>query len=526
MDVQCARTFLQEMRIRAEDPNTSVHGLRAFLLPLYGMDERQMSAVFRSAAQHFEGTGNSVNLFWVGKRDIPGSWVDVCSVVCVNSFVIVLQFENRIQHRNNFSRFVNNWLKKQGTPEEVIDKIVRWARVFTTREGEAMGLKCESPLEIDAEIRGDFERLRLLARPENEDESRELRSVLGRCTEWMEENDIPEEISDLPVDELFEAIIQHSTSGGASAFVPSDGLAVVDRNAVQLCDVAPEDEHLQRPTGPPTSYGPGGSETPILTNEADDPAEDSCDELERELLVANQTAVPTNPGEQLRLQRRVHEPSGYLLFKTSVELPVLIAHRPKQRMSTDDVAEVLVEQFRKKHGDAPEPGGFKDAMLKIAKCYREVVDEGRLAQRDRVALILPALTVAYKKLFNRKAPTISTELAGEISRVVLQSKCKNCGASFIPSDQSLYDSDANGVEVAVGKKSYNTRDFCEARCEQRWQCFRCRCGRPLQRGRLGWFDPKCSTCGTGRPILGFTEMDNLLRGLDRHQHVKQYYPRF
>ena len=183
--------------------------------------------------------------------------------------------------------------------------------------------------------------------------------------------------------------------------------------------------------------------------------------------------------------------------------------------------------FRCKFGET-EPSSFKSAVLQIAGCLREAVSEGRLIQKDRLSLILPLLTAAYKMLFGRKAPSISTELKDEISRIVLQSKCcKNCGESFVPSDQSLYDSDANGVEVVVGKKAYDSRSFCEARCEQRWQCFRCRCGRPLLKDALGlWLMPRCSTCGVGRPILSRLETDNLLSGLDRHHHVKQFYPRF
>jgi hypothetical protein len=291
----------------------------------------------------------------------------------------------------------------------------------------------------------------------------------------------------------------------------TDGLTVVDRDSVQICDAAPEDGRIRRLTDPPT--------TPALADEPDDPV-DSCDELEREL-VANQTAAPTNSAEQFQLQRRVHEPSGYVLYKTSVALPMLTAYQPKQKLSADDVAEVLVEQFHCKYATT-EPGSFKGAMLQIAECYREMVDAGRLVRKDRLSLVIPLLTSTYKKLFGRKAASIGAELKDEISRIVLlHSKCKNCGKSFVPSDQSLYGSGAGGNETVVGKKAYNTREFCEARCEQRWQCFRCRCGRPLQKDRMGlWLMPRCSTCGVGRPILSRLETDNILSGLDRHHHVR------
>ena len=521
MDVQCARSYLQEMRIRVVDSVVATQTFKSFVIILHPMDEREVSVFFRSAAHHFEGGVHPAEVFFIGKRDVPGGWVGMTGVACVNCFVAILQFEKATM-KANFTRFLCNWLKKQCIPEKVIDKVAQQSRVFTTREAEAMGLRYASVVEVDAETRSDFERLRQLARPDNERESKELRCLLGKCTDWMEENDIPDEICDLPVDELFDAVIQYSTSGGASASVPSDGLAVVDRNTVELCDAAPGDETSRHAAGPPTTYGPGGPETPAL---ADDPV-DSCDELEREL-VANQTvAAPPNPAEQLRLQRRVHEPFGYVLFKNAVEVPVLTVSHPKQRLTADEVADVLVEQFRKKYAEA-EPGSFKTAVLQIAGCFRDAVDEGRLSQRDRLSTILPMLTAAYKKLFGRKAASISTELKDEISRIVLQSKCKNCGGSFVPSDQSLYDSDENGVEIVIGKRHYDSLSFCEARCEQRWQCFRCRCGRPLQPGRLGlWFKPKCSMCGVGRPMMGFTEMNNILSGLDRHHQVRQFYPRF
>ena len=521
MDVQCARSYLHEVRIQVVDSVVATQTFKSFLIILHAMDEREVSVTFRSAAQHFEGGGNPADAFWIGKRDLPGAWVGVGSVACVNCFVAILQLEKSTM-KANFTRFLCNWLKRQCIPEKVIDKVAQQSRVFTTREAEAMGLRYVSVVDVDPEIRSDFERLRRLARPEDEQQSREMRMLLGKCTDWMDENDIPDEIYQLPVDELFEAVIQYSTSGGASASVPSDGL--VDRNTVELCDAAPEDDRTQHPTGPPTSYGPVGHETPALADEPDDPV-DSCDELEREL-VENQAVAPSDPAEQLRLQRRVHESFGYVLFRASVKMPVLTASHPKQRVTVDEAADVLVEQFRKKYGET-EPGSFTTALLQIAGCFRDAVDEGRLAQKDRLSLILPMLTVAYKKLFERKAASISTDLKDEISRIVLQSKCKNCGGGFVPSDQSLYDSDANGVEVVVGKRNYDTRNFCEERCEQRWQCSRCRCGRPLQAGRFGlWINPRCSMCGVGRPVLGRLEMDNILSGLDRHHHVRQFYPRF
>jgi hypothetical protein len=528
------------MHIELEDPDKLARGWNTYLLPLHGIGERELSVVFRSAVHHFEG-GHSANLFFMGQLDIPGIWAGLGDVACVSSYVVVIQFECRML-KANFERYISNWLKKQYIPEQVIDKVARRSRVFTTHLCEAMGIRYESPVEIDAGVRNDFERLRQLARPENEQESQELLQLLGKCTDWMEDNDLPDEVFDLPAEKLIDAVTHYSTSRGTSAPRLTDALMVVDRNLVQICDTRPtsmpvdklievvasaspvdelevggnivqSDNHT---AGPPTIYGPPAST---------DHPEDSCDELERELVAANQAVVPTNSAEQFRLQRRVHEPVGYMLYKTSVGLPVLTAHRPMHKLSTDDVAEILVTRFRQKHGET-EPGSFKDAMLQITGCLQDAIREGRVAQKDRLSVILPPLTAAYKKLFNRKAASLNDEVKGEISRVLLRSRCKNCDQSFVPSDTSLYGSDAAGVEVVVGQRSYNSREFCGERCEQRWHCFRCQCGRPLQKGRLGWLTPRCSMCGVGRPVYGRVEMDNILSGLDRHHHVRQFYPRF
>ena len=522
VDIGCTKTFLQEMRIRTEASSVVVPVFTTFLLCLHDMEERELSAVFRSAAQHFQSGGNPANLFWVGKRDVPGSWVDTGNVAHVNTFVAILQFEEAML-KTNFTLKTRNWLKKLCLPDQAIDKVARLSRVFTIRECESMDIRFESPLEVDADVRGDFERLREIAQPENEEESRELRQLLGKCTEWMEDNDLPDEFFEMPNDKLIEAITQYSDSGGASASMLTDGLVAIDRNTVQICDASPEDGSTQRPTGPPTKYGPGGLETPALADKPDDA--DSCDELEHELL-AYQAVAPAMSAQQFhQLQRRTHEPAGHLLYKNSVELPVLTVHRPKQRLTNDDVTEILVGQFHRKHGTT-EPGGFTDTMLQLAECYREVVDEGRLAQKARVVVILPLLAAAYKELFGRRAASVSTELKDKISRIVLGSKCKHCGTHFVPSDQSLYGSDADGNEVVVGKKAYNTQNFCEPRCEERWQCLRCRCGRPLQMGKYGWLDPKCSMCGVGRPVVNRVQRENILLGADRFSHLHRFYPRF
>ena len=515
MDVQCAQMYLHEMHIAELDSTiAAIQAFNSFLVPLHVMDQKEVGVMFRSAAQLFESNRKVVvDCCFFGKHEIPGTYVNIgaARVTCV---IAVIQLEKRIM-KANFSRWLSTWLTKQGISEKTVDLVVSHSRVFTTRDAASLGLRCTKAIDIDPETRNNFERLRSLAQPEDEQQSKDFRELLVTCNTWMEEHDIPDEVCNLPVEQLHDAVIQYSTSGGASTAASSDGLAIVDRNVVEICDV-----HMG-PTGPPTTYGPAAGQ------KIESPADDSCDELEREL-VKNQTREPpSDPAEQVRLQRREHKTPGYALFRASTT-PTLSASSPKQRVTLDESADILVEQFHEKYGDTGAgAGSFSTSMLQIAACYRAAVDDGRLGQKDRLSTILPMITTSYKRLFERKAAAVSTELKDNLTRIVLRSKCKECGSGFVPSDQSIYGLDDNGVEVVVDKKGFDTRSFCGDRCEQRWQCFRCQCGRPLQPGRFGlWIKPKCSMCAVARPMLSFRERDNILAGLDKNHHTKQCYRRF
>lgn len=523
MDVRCAKVYLHEMPIVAETSDRGRHqGLHTFTVCLHDVGPPEQQVMFRSAPQLFEGHGNSANLFYMGKCDVPGSWVKRDDVRSVESLVAIIQFSNSMTHWFNFKRYLVTWLKKLGMPNETQDRIVRQSRVFTTRECEAMNLRYKSPVELDTEIKDKLERLReIAAKPKTREESQELLGLMGECVEWMEKNDLPDEICDLPPDELCDAVVEYSNSSRTTAPMLTDGLVTVDRHTVQLCDAQPDSSDGLALADRPSS----SSSAPPADH--DDPV-DSCDELEKELVAYN-NATQEDSGEFSRIARREHESAGLLLFKPddSGELPVLTAHHPKQKKSADDVAEVVKERYQHKHG-TDEPPNFKSAMLQIAGCYRELVDEGRLVQQDRLSrMILPALTEAYRKLFRRKAASISEELKKEIVKIVLNNKCKQCGKTFCPSDPMLYGCDARGNEVAASKKAYNTRDFCEQRCEDLYKIFRCKCGRPLQKGTLGWLNAKCSTCGPRKSLpMSFTEMNNLLSGVARNFDVKRFYPTF
>ena len=520
MDVRCAKVYLHELPIEADAPERQQsQGVRTMLIVFHGVGQQEQQVMFRSASQHFEGHGNRAILFYMGKCDIPGCWIQGIDVRSTESFVAVIQFSKAMPACTHFSRYLRNWLKKLHVSEATQDRIVRQSRVFTTRECEALNLRFETPVVgLDPEIRGTFERLREIAKPETREESQELLRLMGECSEWMEKNDLPDEISDLPVDELCDAVVRYSASGRTTAPMLTDGLVTVDRHTVQLCDASDGSDGLA-----PVGRSSSSSAPPT---DHDDPV-DSCDELEKELVAYN-NVTQEDSGEFSCIARREHESVGFVLYDpgNAGKLPVLIAHRPKQKMSNDDVAEVVKERYHRNNGTEDPP--FKSAMLQIGECYRGLVNEGQLTQKDRVALILPALTETYRLLFRRKAPPVSDELKKEIAQiVVLNSKCKQCGETFCPSDPMLYGPGARGNEVPVVKKAYNTRDFCEQRCEDLYKVFRCKCDRPLQKGRMGWFDAKCSTCGPRKTLpMSFTEMSNILSGVHRHQHVKIFYPPF
>ena len=112
MDVGCTQAFLQELPIVAENPDAAPHqGISTLLLCLHGIEEQKLYVIFRSAAQHFEGRGNLANLCWMGKREIPGSWVQICNFVRVSSFVAVIQFSNAMPDQSSLTRYLTVWMK-------------------------------------------------------------------------------------------------------------------------------------------------------------------------------------------------------------------------------------------------------------------------------------------------------------------------------------------------------------------------------------------------------------------------------
>ena len=111
MDVQCARTFLQEMPIGVANSCRLVsQAVNSFIMCFHGMEESELSIIFRSAAQHFEGRRNLADLFWIGRRDVPGSWVQTSDVATVNCFVGILQFSHPMPDRCHFTRYMQTWI--------------------------------------------------------------------------------------------------------------------------------------------------------------------------------------------------------------------------------------------------------------------------------------------------------------------------------------------------------------------------------------------------------------------------------
>ena len=104
MDVQCAQIYLHEMHIREVDSSiATIQAFNSFLIVLHAMDQKEVGATFRSAAQFFEGGSKIVaECCWFGKHEIPGTYVGG-SAARVNCFVAIIQLEKRMM-KANFSR--------------------------------------------------------------------------------------------------------------------------------------------------------------------------------------------------------------------------------------------------------------------------------------------------------------------------------------------------------------------------------------------------------------------------------------
>jgi hypothetical protein len=217
MDALCSPAFLQEIPIESEglERGQSQCGLHTFHMCLHGVESQELQVILSSANDHFKGNGPRANLFWMGKREIPGSWVRSDDVV--NTVVAIIQFSKTMTHMNNFTRYLIHWLKHLEIPDGTQDKIVRQSRVFTVRECEAMMLQYKSPAELDEETQDMFERLRQHANPETQEESTELARLMGECNEWMEKNNLPDNFFDIPNEDLCEAVVQYAKSGCATA---------------------------------------------------------------------------------------------------------------------------------------------------------------------------------------------------------------------------------------------------------------------------------------------------------------------
>ena len=54
---------------------------------------------------------------------------------------------------------------------------------------------------------------------------------------------------------------------------------------------------------------------------------------------------------------------------------------------------------------------------------------------------------------------------------------------------------------------------------------KCKCGRPLTRGSLGWLNATCSRCKAGTKfVYNSIQMDNLFAGVPLNFHLNQYRP--
>ena len=85
------------MHIREVDSSiATIQAFNSFLIVLHAMDQKEVGATFRSAAQFFEGGSKVVaECCWFGKHEIPGTYVGG-SAARVNCFVAIIQLEKRM----------------------------------------------------------------------------------------------------------------------------------------------------------------------------------------------------------------------------------------------------------------------------------------------------------------------------------------------------------------------------------------------------------------------------------------------
>ena len=406
MDVQCTQAFLQEMRVKAPTMTDGIQDVQSFLVCFHRVPRHQLQTLFVAIPDHFKGGGNVAELAWFGKRTIPGFWVGE-AVAEIQTFIAIIQLSRPAQSVNVITRIVSTWLRDLKTPPELLASILGSIRCLTTCECEHLSMRVESPVEVDPATVGNMEQLLQIWPGGTKEECEKLRSLMGEVEEWLKMSDLPDDIVDLPMCELCEKVIETTSPEGClqltSMETPMllDGRGPVEYRQVAICDA---------------------------TDSATDSVVDSAtgaNEFVGDLV------------ENIRKRRRVLEPLGYVFFTPtpSGEIPVFQTRGPKKRLTPDEHAKIWAHAYLRKHGHSESPSlSVVAALTRLAVCYRELVDAGRFAQRDRVSQIIPILEMTYRHVFNKTAKfsSLSSDSKQEIQRITMKNRCGGCGECFAP----------------------------------------------------------------------------------------------
>jgi len=130
MDVQCAQTFLQELKV--EVGVKCVSEFRSTVMCLHGIPTQQMQSLFLASIDHFKGKSNSAELLWFGKRAVPGFWVEKPDSLEVMTFVVILQFAQPMRDLPNLNRYLSVWLKNLKLDDVTRGSIISSVWVLTT----------------------------------------------------------------------------------------------------------------------------------------------------------------------------------------------------------------------------------------------------------------------------------------------------------------------------------------------------------------------------------------------------------
>lgn len=492
MDVRCTKTYLQEIPIEVVTTECTKQEVRTILVCFDGVEASQLQTMFFALVDHFKGGRNRAELIWFGRREVPGHWVDRSDEMMVKTFIGIIQFVKPTAWINNLAYLLASWMTALQIPAETRNKVGRSMRTLTTCDCDDLSLCYRTPVvEVDPITKGALERIRQIWPPTNQKDSRELPSLMGEVDEWAQQTNLPDEIYDLPCPELCSTILELIAPDGtlkiSTAPMLTTDVQLVEHRSVAICDAASTD------------------------------------------LVVDGECVG-ELSEMLRKRRRVEEPFGYLFYTPTAndEVPILKVQKPKQRLRVGEVVKLIVHAYLHKHGCVTI--SHEECLLNIARVYRDLVDKGTCAQKDRMSLIAGFLEQAYRPLSGAtlKFQSLPDDLKKKVQCIVLRNKCQTCEATFSPRDPVTYGSDATGTAVPVSTAAYDTIAFCSQRCCDRAGMFKCKCGRRMQpHPRMGWLGAKCPHCGPKTVFrYSFIEMDNLLAGLDRHHHVRRFLPSF